>query len=100
MPGLATRDELRQLRDARGAAADALFLELMSEHHRGGVHMADYAYRNASTASVRELAQRMAYVQATEVNEFRDTAERNHIDASIEPQEVTVPNPSAGASNE
>jgi uncharacterized protein (DUF305 family) len=100
MPGLATKDQLRQLRAAKGAESDALFLELMSEHHRGGVHMAEYAYRQASTASVRELAQRMAYVQATEVNEFRDTAQRNHIDATIEPQPVTVPNPSAGSTTE
>jgi uncharacterized protein (DUF305 family) len=100
MPGLATKDQMRQLRDARGGASDKLFLELMSQHHRGGVHMADYAYRNASSASVREIAQRMAYVQATEVNEFRDTASRNHIDANIPPQEVTVPDPSAGQNPE
>ena len=83
MPGLATDAQMQQLRDAHGMDADKLFLELMSAHHRGGVHMAEYADRHATNASTRELAQRMAYVQATEINEFRDTAKRNGIPAVI-----------------
>jgi uncharacterized protein (DUF305 family) len=97
MPGLATDDQMNQLKNAKGAQADALFLELMSNHHRGGVHMADYAYRHAGNASVRDLAQLMAWVQATEINEFRDTAERSRIPVDIEPAQPTVPNPSANA---
>ena len=77
MPGLATADQIKQLRAAKGTDADALFLQLMSNHHRGGVHMATYAYQHANSASDRDLAQLMAYVQATEINEFRDTAQRN-----------------------
>jgi uncharacterized protein (DUF305 family) len=89
---------MKELRDARGAESDKLFLELMTAHHRGGVHMAEYAYRHATNDSTRDLAQRMAYVQATEVNEFRDTAQRNNIPVTIDPQPVTVPNPSAAES--
>lgn len=99
MPGLATADQMAQLKNARGADADALFLQLMSEHHRGGVHMADYAYRHATNQSTRDLAQRMAYVQATEVNEFRELAQRTSLGVTIEPQAVTVPDPSAGQQN-
>jgi len=94
MPGLATDDQMQRLKAAKGAEADALFLELMSNHHRGGVHMADYAYRHAESSSVRELAQRMAWVQGTEINEFRDTAARNHLAVDIEPAQPTVPDPS------
>lgn len=94
MPGLATDDQMARLKAAKGAEADALFLELMSNHHRGGVHMADYAYRHADSSSVRELAQRMAWVQATEINEFRDTAARNHLRVDIDPAQPTVPDPS------
>jgi uncharacterized protein (DUF305 family) len=98
MPGLATDEQMKQLRDARGAESDKLFLELMTAHHRGGVHMAEHAYRHATNDSTRDLAQRMAYIQATEVNEFRDTAQRNNIPVTIDPQPVTVPNPSAAES--
>lgn len=98
MPGLATAEEMKQLRAATGATADALFLQLMSNHHRGGVHMATFAYEHADSAQVRDLAQLMAYMQATEINEFHDTALRTNINVTIEPQPVTVPNPSTGSS--
>ena len=39
----------------------------------------------------------LAYVQATEINEFRDTATRNHLPVNIEPAQPTVPDPSADA---
>src|SRR4051794_30868755 len=94
MPGLATPEEMDRLRAAKGAEADALFLELMTDHHRGGVHMATYAYEHAQSDSVRDLAQLMAYVQSTEINEFRNSAQRAGIDVVIDPQPVTVPNPS------
>jgi uncharacterized protein (DUF305 family) len=96
MPGLATKDQMKQLRAAKGGAADALFLQLMSNHHRGGVHMATHAYEHAGNTTERDLAQLMAYVQATEINEFRDTAQRSQINVTIEPQAPTVPDPSSG----
>ena len=47
MPGLLTEEQLDQVEAARGAELDALFLDLMAEHHRGGLHMAAEAARNA-----------------------------------------------------
>lgn len=83
MPGLATDEQMQALRDARGAAADALFLELMSEHHRGGVHMASYAAAHAKDADVRALATVMARNQRIDIEEFRQTAERFGLKADI-----------------
>jgi uncharacterized protein (DUF305 family) len=85
MPGLATEEQMAALRDARGAEADALFLELMAEHHRGGIHMATYAAENARTDDVRDLAAAMVAIQSVEINEYRDTAQRQDLDADIEP---------------
>ena len=76
MPGLATEDEMAELQAARGEASDLLFLELMSEHHEGGVHMAQYAAQNASDPRVRELADRMARYQAVEIREYQMAQER------------------------
>ena len=88
MPGMATEEEMADLEAARGAVSDALFLELMAEHHRGGVHMGVYAEKEAGEASVRRLANRIARSQALEVNEFIGVAERLGLDVSIEPMEV------------
>lgn len=75
MPGLASDDELRALREADGAEADALFLALMQDHHRGGVAMAEAAAEQASDPWVRDLAERMARNQTIEINEM-DAARR------------------------
>lgn len=93
MPGMATTPQIDELRKAKGQAADKLFLELMAEHHQGGVHMATYAYEHARTGPVRTWAQRMAYNQAVEINEFRRMVARQGIPARIEPARITVPHP-------
>lgn len=88
MPGMATEEQVDALGAAEGRDADALFLDLMAEHHRGGIHMASYAATHAENAEVRELAGRMARLQATEVNEMAQTAERLGLDIEIEPVDV------------
>ena len=45
MPGMATEEQLDELASAEGAAADELFVELMSAHHQGGIDMATEAAR-------------------------------------------------------
>ena len=70
MPGLASEDEMATMLEVSGRDADALFLALMKDHHRGGVHMAEYAARRAGDPDVRELAARMAANQQTEIREM------------------------------
>jgi uncharacterized protein (DUF305 family) len=76
MPGLATEAEMAELDAARGRASDLLFLSLMSAHHEGGLHMAEFAAANASDPRVRALAERMAKYQAVEVREYEMAQER------------------------
>jgi uncharacterized protein (DUF305 family) len=76
MPGMATEDELELLRNARGRDADAIFLSLMIEHHRGGVHMASYAAEHAGDEDVRRLAARIARNQEMEIEELEAAGAR------------------------
>lgn len=87
MPGLATDDQLDALRAAKGANADALFLDLMAEHHRAGAQMAEYAVQHADDGGVRALAQRMARNQSIEIGEFAQTAARLGYAIDIAPYE-------------
>jgi uncharacterized protein (DUF305 family) len=96
MPGLLTDEQLDQLQAASGAELDALFLDLMADHHRGGLHMAEYAAGNAGDEDVRELAARIARNQAGEINEYRVLAERNGYDIEIEPASVPADMAEAG----
>ena len=88
MPGYLTDEQIDELDEARGSAADSLFLDLMAEHHRGGLHMAEYAADHASDDGVRQMAARMAHNQAQEINEYRATARRLGYDITIEPSDV------------
>ncbi|MFF0494705.1 DUF305 domain-containing protein [Nocardia sp. NPDC004068] len=66
MPGMATPQELEQLRNLTGPAQDTLFLQLMLRHHQGGLSMIDYATTHADTDAVRSLATSMRTTQTGE----------------------------------
>lgn len=67
MPGMATRDEMDQLETTTGVELDILFLELMRDHHLGGVHMADALLDAGGNDEVRAVAQTMKNTQQTEL---------------------------------
>lgn len=66
MPGMATDQELAQLRSLTGQAFDVQFLRLMIRHHEGGVPMATYALERAQEPAVRQLAKSIVETQQAE----------------------------------
>lgn len=76
MNGMATPEQLAELDAADGIDADELFLRLMMEHHRGGVHMATYAADHAVDPKIAVLAQRMARNQEAEIGEYQVVLDR------------------------
>lgn len=72
MPGMATEQELAELRTLTGAAFDVRFLQLMVRHHGGALPMAEYAAENADQAAVRSLARSIASTQQAEVNTMEE----------------------------
>jgi uncharacterized protein (DUF305 family) len=76
MPGMQPTERIDRLAASTGAEADALFLQMMTEHHRGGVHMASDAAQRAGDPRVRDLAERMARAQRAEIAEYRMLADR------------------------
>lgn len=67
MPGMATQQQLSKLRAAQGRKAEVLFLQLMIQHHHGGVMMAKAAVDLANRSHVRQLAQAMVTGQKAEI---------------------------------
>ncbi|HEX6568427.1 MAG TPA: DUF305 domain-containing protein [Acidimicrobiales bacterium] len=96
MPGLLTDEQLDQIGAARGTDLDRLFLDLMAEHHRGGLHMAHEAAALAHDDDVADLAARIERNQAGEIDEYRLTAESLGFDLDIEPASVPADLPPAG----
>jgi uncharacterized protein (DUF305 family) len=66
MPGMATQEELTNLRSLTGTAFDVEFLRLMIRHHQGGKEMAVHAAGHADVAAVRRLARAIADTQTAE----------------------------------
>jgi uncharacterized protein (DUF305 family) len=71
MPGMATPEELAELRAATGVEVDRLFLELMIDHHLGGIHMVDGILAVSDHEDVRWLAQTQKNGQQQEINLMR-----------------------------
>ncbi len=67
MPGMATQPQIGMLETLTGKALDIDFLQLMLHHHQGGLPMAQWAADHASTAYVRNAAQKMATAQSAEI---------------------------------
>jgi uncharacterized protein (DUF305 family) len=76
MTGMQTPERLQQLSEASGTAADRLFFEIMSDHHLGGVHMAEHAAANGAREEITAFAKSVSRNQRIEVIEFRQAMER------------------------
>ncbi len=75
MPGIVDEERFAEFRSTTGSEADRMFIELMNEHHRGGIHMAEDAAERAEDPRVRDLAARMARNQTAEISEYTFRAE-------------------------
>ena len=67
MAGVATPEQLEQLKNATGTEKEILFLELMLAHHRAAIPMAWFANRNGESSLVKALASSMIREQGMEI---------------------------------
>jgi uncharacterized protein (DUF305 family) len=72
MPGMATEEELAELRELSGTAFDVQFLRLMIRHHQGGLDMALYAAEHGEVEAVRRLGRTIADTQTAETTTMTD----------------------------
>ena len=67
MPGFLAPAEMRQIRTAPPDQFDALFVEIMSRHHRGAVRMADQMWRSSGDPRLRVMAHAIRHEQQGEI---------------------------------
>ena len=72
MFGMQSPEEIEALKEATGEEASQRYLEMMIEHHQGGIHMADDAERHADVDRVRQLAERVSTYQRGEISDLRN----------------------------
>ncbi|MEU0069220.1 DUF305 domain-containing protein [Streptomyces sp. NPDC006332] len=68
MPGMATNSELKQLNKLSGKQAEVLYLQLMTDHHKGGIHMAEGCVDRCTVGVEKRLAQGMVDAQQSEID--------------------------------
>ncbi|GAA4065123.1 DUF305 domain-containing protein [Agromyces indicus] len=72
MPGLATPEQIEELRSLEGVEAERAFLELMIAHHRGAVEMAEAVLARSSYPVVVSLAESIVRSQESEIRLMED----------------------------
>ncbi|MFJ4627491.1 DUF305 domain-containing protein [Streptomyces sp. NPDC088847] len=72
MPGMATNSELKKLGSLSGKPAEVLFLQLMTDHHKGGIHMAQGCVDKCQVGVEKRLAQGMVDAQQSEIQLMAD----------------------------
>ncbi|MCC9152565.1 DUF305 domain-containing protein [Streptomyces parvulus] len=72
MPGMATDAEMERLGTLNGKRAEVYYLQLMTEHHKGGVHMAKGCVEKCSVGVEKRLAGGMVESQESEIRLMAD----------------------------
>ncbi len=72
MPGMATNTELKKLGTLDGKQAEIFYLQLMTDHHKGGVHMAEGCVEKCTVGVEKRLAQGMVEAQQSEIGLMAD----------------------------
>jgi uncharacterized protein (DUF305 family) len=67
MPGMATNTELRKLQSLSGKQAEIFYLQPMTDHHKGGIHMAEGCVAKCTVGVEKRLAQGMVDAQQSEL---------------------------------
>jgi uncharacterized protein (DUF305 family) len=72
MPGMATNTEMKKLGELSGKQAEVFYLQLMTDHHKGGIHMAEGCVAKCSVDVEKRLAQGMVDAQQSEIQLMGD----------------------------
>ena len=68
MPGLATPEQIAELKTLEGVAAERMFLELMIAHHQGAIDMAEAVLDRSTNSTVRTFATGVVKAQQSEID--------------------------------
>ncbi|WP_217210884.1 DUF305 domain-containing protein [Streptomyces sp. AC550_RSS872] len=77
MPGMMGEDDMAKLSKASGKAFDALFLNLMVEHHEGAVEMAEDEKAKGEYGPATGLADAVVTAQTAEIEEMNKLLGKN-----------------------
>ncbi|MCA2222499.1 DUF305 domain-containing protein [Nonomuraea aurantiaca] len=78
MPGMMSAADMKKLEDAKGAAFDQEFLQMMIAHHNGAITMARTEREHGKNQEAKRLADAIETGQQAEVEQMRKMLDRLH----------------------
>ena len=71
MPGMMSPEQMNQMNQAGGAQFDRMFLEMMIEHHKGAIEMAQTELNDGEYSEAKQLAQKIITDQQAEITQMQ-----------------------------
>lgn len=76
MSGMMSDEDMKKLEAAEGTEFDRMFAELMIEHHKGAITMAEDERKKGRDATAKKLAADVVKTQSAEVEKFEKILDR------------------------
>ncbi|ELS58507.1 DUF305 domain-containing protein [Streptomyces viridochromogenes] len=76
MSGMMSEEDMKKLKAAKGAEFDRMFAEMMIEHHKGAITMAEDEQKNGRNATAKKLAADVVKTQSAEVEKLEKILDR------------------------
>ncbi|MFP8959001.1 DUF305 domain-containing protein [Streptomyces nanhaiensis] len=76
MSGMMSGEDMDKLRGAKGTEFDRMFAQMMIEHHKGAIAMAEDEQKNGRNTTAKELAADVIESQSAEVEKFQKILDR------------------------
>ncbi|CAL9657567.1 hypothetical protein SUDANB105_06866 [Streptomyces sp. enrichment culture] len=76
MSGMMSDEDMKKLEAAKGTEFDRMFAEMMIEHHKGAITMAEDEQKNGRDATAKKLAADVVEAQSAEVEKFEKILDR------------------------
>ncbi|CAL9284187.1 DUF305 domain-containing protein [Streptomyces sp. SudanB52_2052] len=76
MSGMMSDEDMKKLEAAKGTEFDRMFAEMMIEHHKGAITMAEDEQKNGRNATAKKLAADVVKTQSAEVEKFEKILDR------------------------
>ncbi|GGU44585.1 DUF305 domain-containing protein [Streptomyces coeruleorubidus] len=76
MSGMMSEEDMKKLEAAKGTEFDRMFAEMMIEHHKGAITMAEDEQKNGRNAQAKKLAADVVRTQTAEVEKFEKILDR------------------------
>ncbi|GAB0102155.1 DUF305 domain-containing protein [Nocardia sp. JMUB6875] len=70
MPGMMTKDQMSKLESLSGTDFDKQWMQMMIEHHKGAIDMANTELKQGTNADAKALAQSIVTAQQQEIDQM------------------------------